>query len=279
MSRFRITNHVPESKKSLTPEKVEASTLTAASCRSASRRRTPRRRRRRARRRRRRRSRASRRGYGSLCLATELGQKVQGAGDDERAVGPCELEPEAPRSVRVEPTPPPARSGLPRAPRARPPAGSARSPTRSRRAPARAPTAPRASAPGRLSRRIEQTTTYSRSGSRGSSHPTPARLCAPSQISSGRSPRRSSRPGSATRSAACGSTGRPRNASAAATASARLLRAVTTTSPAPFSSASSRHSGSPSTTARARLHDRELLGGDLPPASRRARPCGRARRS
>src|SRR6185503_18933479 len=61
-----------------------------------------------------------------------------------------------------------------------------------------------------LSRRIEATTTYCRSGSRGSSQPTPSRLCAPSQISSGALPRRSSRPGTRTPSAAEGSTGRPR---------------------------------------------------------------------
>ena len=77
-----------------------------------------------------------------------------------------------------------------------------------------------------------------------------------------RSPRRSSRPGSATSCAACGSTVAPRNASAAAAASARLLLPATTTlrgavlarEPLPLRVAE--HDG------RSRLHDRELLGGD-----------------
>ena len=90
----------------------------------------------------------------------------------------------------------------------------------------------------------------------------PARLCAPSQISSGSSLRVSSRPGSETSSAACGSTSAPRNASAAATASARLLLPATITLPAPFARASSSHSASPRTTVHPGLHDGELLGGD-----------------
>ena len=60
----------------------------------------------------------------------------------------------------------------------------------------------------------------------------------------------SSRPGSATSCAACGSTSAPRNASAAAAARARLLLPATTTSRAPFARASSSHSGSPSTTVQ-----------------------------
>src|SRR3954471_4440688 len=76
----------------------------------------------------------------------------------------------------------------------------------------------------------------------------PARLWAPSQISSGASPRRSSRPGSSTSCAACGSTSAPRYASAAATASARLLAPDVTTSAAPFARASSSHSPCPRTT-------------------------------
>src|SRR5690349_6882046 len=55
--------------------------------------------------------------------------------------------------------------------------------------------------PGRLSRRIEQTTVHppgGADGSRGSSQPMPARLWAPSQISRGCSLRRSRRPASET---------------------------------------------------------------------------------
>src|SRR5581483_6888316 len=78
----------------------------------------------------------------------------------------------------------------------------------------------------------------------------PARLCAPSQISSGSSLRRSSRPGSTTPSAACGSTWPPVNASAAAVARARLLAPATTTSAAPFARASSSHSACPRTTVQ-----------------------------
>src|SRR4051794_5613482 len=76
----------------------------------------------------------------------------------------------------------------------------------------------------------------------------PARLCAPSQISSGDSPRRSRRPGSSTSAAACGSTSTPRYASAAETASARLLAAEVTIVAAPFARASSAHSSCERTT-------------------------------
>ena len=66
------------------------------------------------------------------------------------------------------------------------------------------------------------------------------------QISRGSSLRRSSRPAAGPRT--CPSTGRPRNASAAAIAIARLLWPATTTCSAPFSRASPSHSGSPTTT-------------------------------
>ena len=81
-------------------------------------------------------------------------------------------------------------------------------------------------------------------------------------------PRRAARagPGSVDRvGRRCGSTGRPRNDSAAATASARLLRPVSTTVPAPDERASGSHSGSQSTTVAPGCDDRELLDGDLLP--------------
>src|SRR5207253_2818956 len=84
-------------------------------------------------------------------------------------------------------------------------------------------------------------------------------LWAPSQISSGASPRRSSLPGSATDSAACGSTARPRNDSAAAMARARFERAATTTAPA--------HSGGGAAHARDRALEVGLLPADADPLS------------
>ncbi len=73
-------------------------------------------------------------------------------------------------------------------------------------------------------------------------------LWAPSQSSSGFSRRRSSLPGTRTASAACGSTGSPRNASAAATARPRFDPESTSTRAAPSALASGSHSGSPRTT-------------------------------
>ena len=121
----------------------------------------------------------------------------------------------------------------------------------SRRASGRAPTAPRASVPGRLSRRIEQTTIQPPAAPPEAAAAASRRRrgCALRPRSRAASPRRSRRPGSAIASARAGrrrgrgTTRRPRSR-------ARGCCAVTTTAPAPFCSASSRHSGSASTTVQ-----------------------------
>ena len=71
----------------------------------------------------------------------------------------------------------------------------------------------------------------------------------------------------------------PRKASAAATASARLLEPATTTSAAPFARASGSHSCWPSDDERAGRARRRASRRRSPRACRRGRRCARARRS
>ena len=199
-------------------------------------------------------------------VGSEIREKVQGARDEHGPLRACELERAGAGGGRIglDLDPLEVRGGERGELVGRERAAVASS--RSRRASSRAPTSASSIIPGRLSRRIEADDGPAAERRRREPRQQPADAgevvrAVPDLERSLAAALESA--GSAIASAACGSTGAAEERLGGRDRRGRgCCRPVTTTAAAPFSSASSRHSGSPSTTVAARLHDRELLGGD-----------------